>query len=115
MVYDRASKRVVATGNVAGAQGVILGALLQGVTVSNRAYAGEWLDWLSPFSLVTGISVVCGYALLGATWLIWKTDGRTQAHACRLAGLAFGATLVAIVLVFGAWLLRREPADETRA
>jgi cytochrome d ubiquinol oxidase subunit II len=80
-------------------QGVILGALLQGVTVSNRAYAGEWLDWLSPFSLVTGISVVCGYALLGATWLIWKTDGRTQAHACRLAGLAFGATLVAIVLV----------------
>ena len=80
-------------------QGIILGALLQGVTVSNRAYAGEWLDWLSPFSLVTGISVVCGYALLGATWLIWKTDGRTQAHACRLAGLAFGATLVAIVLV----------------
>jgi cytochrome bd ubiquinol oxidase subunit II len=77
-------------------QGVILGALLQGVAIEGRAYAGGWLDWLSPFSVLTGVSVVCGYALLGATWLIWKTDGGTQAHAFRLAGRFGIATLVAI-------------------
>ncbi|MFZ3484310.1 cytochrome d ubiquinol oxidase subunit II [Sphingomonas sp. 3-13AW] len=81
------------------AQGVTLGALLQGVSVADRAYAGGWLDWLSPFTLLTGISVVCGYALLGATWLIWKTEGATQEHAYRLAPRFFVATLVAIVLV----------------
>ena len=80
-------------------QGVILGALLQGVTVADRAYAGGWLDWASPFSMLTGISVVCGYGLLGATWLIWKTEGPTQNHAYRLAARFFQATLVAIVLV----------------
>ena len=67
------------------AQGVTLGALLQGIAVEDRAYAGGWLDWLTPFSLLTGASVVVGYALLGATWLIWKTEGEAQAHARRLA------------------------------
>lgn len=81
------------------AQGVTLGALLQGVEVSGRAYAGGWLDWLSPFSLLTGASTVCGYALLGAAWLIWKTDGATQDHAYRLAGRFFVATLIAIAAV----------------
>jgi len=75
------------------AQGVALGALLQGIQVANRAYAGGWLDWLTPFSLLTGASVVVGYAALGATWLIWKTDGATQEHAYRLAG-RFGALLL---------------------
>ncbi|MBE7184675.1 MAG: cytochrome d ubiquinol oxidase subunit II [Methylobacterium mesophilicum] len=81
------------------AQGVILGALLQGVAVADRAYAGGWLDWLTPFSVLTGVSVVCGYALLGATWLIWKTDGGTQEHAYRLAGRFFVLTLLAIAAV----------------
>ncbi|KQQ86222.1 cytochrome d ubiquinol oxidase subunit II [Aureimonas sp. Leaf324] len=80
-------------------QGVILGALLQGIEIEGRAYAGGWLDWLTPFSVLTGIGVVCGYALLGATWLIWKTDGGTQDHAFRLAGRYGVATLVAIGLV----------------
>ncbi len=81
------------------AQGAALGALLQGVRVADRGYAGGWLDWLSPFSMLTGISVVCGYALLGATWLIWKTEGALQRHAFRLAWSFFVATLIAIVLV----------------
>ena len=83
------------------AQGVALGALLQGIRVEGRAYAGGWLDWLTPFSLLTGASVVAGYALLGATWLIWKTDGGTQAHAFRLArrfGLLLLAGIVAVSL-----------------
>ena len=61
--------------------------MLQGVKVAGRGYGGGWLDWLTPFSLLTGVSVVAGYALLGACWLIWKTEGGTQEHAFRLARL----------------------------
>lgn len=68
------------------AQGITLGALLQGIAVEGRSYAGGWWDWLTPFSLLTGFSLVIGYALLGATWLIWKTEGATHADARRFAG-----------------------------
>jgi len=81
------------------AQGVTLGALLQGVTVSGRQYAGGWWDWLSPFSVLTGVSLVAGYALLGATWLIMKTQGRLQDHAFRHARRAGIATVVCIAAV----------------
>jgi cytochrome d ubiquinol oxidase subunit II len=81
------------------AQGVTLGALLQGVTVEGRAYAGGWLDWLTPFSVLCGIALIAGYALLGATWLIWKTEGGTQDHAYRLAGRFGLVTLAAIAMV----------------
>ncbi|PJI90526.1 cytochrome d ubiquinol oxidase subunit II [Sphingomonas koreensis] len=80
-------------------QGVTLGAMLQGIAIENRVYAGGWLDWLTPFSLLTGAGVVCGYALLGATWLIWKTDGSIQERAFRLAKPAGIATLAVIGLV----------------
>jgi cytochrome d ubiquinol oxidase subunit II len=84
------------------AQGVALGALLQGITVSGRGYGGAWLDWLTPFTLLTGVSVVAGYALLGACWLIWKTEGGAQAHAFRLARRSGLATVLAIVAVSAA-------------
>jgi cytochrome bd ubiquinol oxidase subunit II len=81
------------------AQGVTLGALLQGITVSGRAYAGGWWDWLSPFSVLTGLSLVAGYGLLGACWLLWKTEGRIHEDARALARPLAVATLVAIGLV----------------
>jgi cytochrome d ubiquinol oxidase subunit II len=56
-------------------QGVILGALIQGVAVVDGQFAGGAFDWLTPFSLLTGIAVVAGYGLLGATWLIMRTSG----------------------------------------
>ena len=84
------------------AQGIALGAILQGVHVANDAYAGGWLDWLSPFTLLTGVSVVIGYALLGASWLVWKTEGTGQAHARRLAFWLGIATLVALAAVSAA-------------
>jgi cytochrome d ubiquinol oxidase subunit II len=87
------------SGVAALAQGVTLGAILQGIHVEAGAYAGGWLDWLSPFSLLTGIAVMVGYALLGATWLVWKTEGPGQAHARRLAlwlGIATLAMLAAV-------------------
>ena len=76
------------------AQGMTLGALLQGVAVENRAYAGSWYDWLTPYTLLTGLGTVAGYALLGATWLVWKLDGPEQAHARKLAKRAAWTTFV---------------------
>lgn len=76
------------------AQGIMLGAIIQGIKVDGRAYGGGWFDWLSPFSLLTGLSLVIGYALLGATWLIWKTDGYVQNRAYGFAwALTFGLLL----------------------
>jgi cytochrome bd ubiquinol oxidase subunit II len=77
-------------------QGVILGALLQGIEVEGRAYAGGWWDWLTPFSLLTGASLITGYALLGAGWLVWKTGGPLQADARRFARRLAPALLAAI-------------------
>jgi cytochrome d ubiquinol oxidase subunit II len=80
-------------------QGITLGAILQGIRVANGAYAGGWLDWLSPFTLLTGASLVLGYALLGSTWLIWKTAGSGQAHARRLAMRLAVGTMAAMAAV----------------
>lgn len=88
---------------VAGlAQGIILGALLQGVKVAGRGYGGGWLDWLTPFSLLTGASVLAAYALLGSTWLIAKTEGQGQKQAYRLARRFGVITLIAIAAVSSA-------------
>jgi len=84
------------------AQGVTLGALVQGIAVEGRAYAGGWWDWLSAFSLLTGLALVIGYALLGATWLIWKTEGHVQRRAYDIAFWAAPATLL-LIGVFSAW------------
>ncbi|SEN03649.1 cytochrome bd-I ubiquinol oxidase subunit 2 apoprotein [Palleronia pelagia] len=70
-------------------QGMILGTLLQGIEVDGRAYGGGWWDWLTPFTLLTGVAVVCGYALLGATWLNWRVDGELQ-HKVRVLARVFG-------------------------
>ena len=57
------------------AQGIVLGALVQGIEVEGRAYAGGWWDWLNPvLTSQPGISLVVGYMLLGATWLVLKTE-----------------------------------------
>jgi cytochrome bd ubiquinol oxidase subunit II len=90
-----------AAGSVIAAltQGVILGAILQGVSVEGRRYAGGWWDWLSPFSLLAGASLAAGYATLGAGWLIIKTEGDLQALAYRLAARCGAALVIGIVLV----------------
>jgi len=77
-------------------QGMILGAILQGIEISGRVYAGSWWDWLTPYTLLTGLGVVAGYALLGAGWLIWKLEGEVQAKAYRLA---LGAAITTLVLM----------------
>jgi cytochrome d ubiquinol oxidase subunit II len=81
------------------AQGIALGALVQGIPVSGRAYAGGWWDWLTPFSILTGIALVVGYALLGSTWLIMKTTGALQQRAYELAWWTGLGTLALIGIV----------------
>jgi cytochrome d ubiquinol oxidase subunit II len=80
-------------------QGMILGAILQGIHVTGRQYDGSWWDWLTPYTLLTGLGVVAGYALLGATWLIWKLEGEVQARVRRLAVRAAVATLALMAAV----------------
>ncbi len=81
------------------AQGIALGAILQGVKVSGRAYAGGWWDWLTPFTVLTGAALVVGYALLGATWLIMKTSGDLRERAYVLSWRLLFATLIGLVAV----------------
>jgi len=77
-------------------QGIILGAILQGIAVEGRAYAGGWWDWLTPFTAITGLAVVVGYGLLGATWINMKTAGEVQDRA-RILSWGFGLGTVAFV------------------
>lgn len=89
-------------------QGIALGALVQGIRIEDRAYAGGWWDWLTPFSLLTGVAVVIGYALLGATWLNLKTTGALQEEARRIALYAGGGTL-ALIGIVSLWTPFLEP------
>jgi cytochrome bd ubiquinol oxidase subunit II len=87
-----------AAGSIVAAamQGIALGALVQGIRIADREYAGGWWDWLTPFSILTGLALVVGYALLGATWLNLKTSGALQAQARRYAMVAGVGTLALI-------------------
>ena len=78
------------------AQGITLGALLQGIEIEGRAYGGGWWDWLTPFSLLTGASLVVAYALLGAAWLIWNTEGALNVQARRFATWLLPAFLLMV-------------------
>jgi len=77
-------------------QGIMVGAFVQGVHVENGAYAGGWFDWLTPFTLLTGVSLVAGYALLGACWLVIKTEGGLQR---RMRGLQIPLGALVVVLI----------------
>jgi cytochrome d ubiquinol oxidase subunit II len=80
-------------------QGVILGGMIQGIRVENHIFAGGAFDWATPFALLCGIGVATGYALLGATWLLMKTEGpvadraRAQSKALLVAVLGFMAAV----------------------
>ena len=81
------------------AQGVMLGAFIQGFKVDGRHFAGTTFDFLTPFSLMTGIALVFGYGLLGAGWLILKTEGPIQAAARRHGKICLIGVLVAVLIV----------------
>jgi len=80
---------------VALMQGMMLGAVIEGFRVVNNRYVGGPFDWLTSFSVTTGFALVMGYALLGSTWLIMKTEEATQLWARSVA-----KPLLLIVLCF---------------
>ncbi|KWV58508.1 ubiquinol oxidase subunit II [Rhizobium altiplani] len=94
-------------------QGVALGAFINGFPVVNSAYDGGLFDWLTPFSLFTGLGLLVAYALLGSTWLIMKTEGALQQ---RMKELAKPVTLVLLcVIVFvSLWTPLAHPAVAER-
>jgi cytochrome bd ubiquinol oxidase subunit II len=90
------------------AQGFVLGAFIKGFRVEGRAFAGGSFDWLSMFSVLTAVSLVAGYALLGATWLIMKTDGTVQDWARREARRLLIYVVLAVAAV-SLWTPLLEP------
>jgi len=80
-------------------QGMIIGAVVQGIQVEGRSFAGGAFDWLNAYSVMTGIAVVFGYAMLGATWLVMKTDGETQDWARKSASYTIGYVAVFLAIV----------------
>lgn len=80
-------------------QGIVLGTFVQGIEVSGRAYAGGWWDWFTPFTVMTGLALCFGYALLGAGWLVLKTEGHLRDQAYRLATLTGLITFVFVGIV----------------
>ncbi|MBK1865253.1 cytochrome d ubiquinol oxidase subunit II [Taklimakanibacter albus] len=99
-----ASGSIVAT----FAQGIALGTIVQGIPIADRAYAGGWWTWLTPFSLFTGLALVVGYALLGATWLILKTDEKLQDRSYRFA-LVLGPVTLFLIGLVSLWTPFLEP------
>jgi cytochrome d ubiquinol oxidase subunit II len=76
------------------AQGAVLAGLIEGIRVENNAFAGGPFDWATPFALICGLGLVAGYGLLGATWLVMKTEGELAARARRQAFVLLVAVLV---------------------
>ena len=81
------------------AQGLVVGGFIQGIEVEGGAFAGGAFDWLTPYTLLVAAGLVAGYALLGACWLVWKTESELHGDArrwARLAGIATAAFLAAV-------------------
>jgi len=108
-----------AGGSLAAAfiQGLTVGALVQGLPITNGQYSGGDFGWLSPFAVLCGVGLCIGYTLLGACWLVRKCEGELQEYAYRLLPylalgllaflvIVFGFALAANLQVMGRWLER---------
>jgi cytochrome bd ubiquinol oxidase subunit II len=81
------------------AQGAVVGAYIQGFKTENMRYVGGAFDWLTPFTVMTGLGLVAGYSLLGATWLVLKTEGQLQQRMRRWSVRLLGAVMLFFVVV----------------
>ena len=86
------------------AQGLVLGGFIQGVTLRDRQFAGDAFDWLSPYSLLVAVGLVAGYALIGACWLIWRTEDELHGRARRWAWWALSGVALLLAAVSAATL-----------
>jgi cytochrome d ubiquinol oxidase subunit II len=81
------------------AQGMVLGAFIQGFQVEGRQFVGGSFDCFTPFSIFTGVALMSGYALLGAGWLIIKTEGDLQDWARALGRRCLVGVTLAVAIV----------------
>ncbi|MBL1119434.1 cytochrome d ubiquinol oxidase subunit II [Streptomyces sp. 110] len=83
-------------------QGLVIGAVLSGLPQRGGHFTGDALAWLTPYSVLCALGLVCLYLLAGAAWLQDKTEGTAHEWAGRLGRPLLGATVVAaLVLGFG--------------
>ena len=81
------------------AQGLVLGTFIQGLPVSGRLFAGSLFDWVTPFAFVVGFALMFGYGLLGAGWLVLKTEGELQKWCRRAGRVCLVGTVLGIIAV----------------
>lgn len=98
-------------------QGLVIGALVKGMPIVDGRYIGSSFGWLSPFACLCGVVLCLGYALLGASWLVGKTEGVLRKHAYDLLPpltIAVGCSLAVVFIyavaldlrIMGRWLER---------
>jgi cytochrome bd ubiquinol oxidase subunit II len=80
-------------------QGVVVGAVINGFSVTGRAYSGGPFDWLTLFNLFCGVGLTVAYALLGATWLVMKSEDPLQARMRQVSKQLLLALLVIIAAI----------------
>ncbi|HLG88596.1 MAG TPA: cytochrome d ubiquinol oxidase subunit II [Alphaproteobacteria bacterium] len=95
------------------AQGLVLGSYIQGFQVTGRIFSGSSFDWATPFSFLTGLALMSGYSLLGAGWLILKTEGALQRWSRRAGRIAFAGVMIGIIAV-SLWTPALDPAIARR-
>ena len=86
------------------AQGFVLGGFIQGVRLEEGQFAGGPFDWLTPYTVLVALGLLAGYALLGATWLIWKTEDELHGRARRWAWISMALTAGLLFAVSAATL-----------
>jgi cytochrome bd ubiquinol oxidase subunit II len=96
------------SGVVAFVQGAAVGAMIRGIPVANGQYTGTSFDWLAPLPVVCGIGLMLGYALLGAGWLVLKSEGELREWARRRIPWLAAAVLIVLAVAFDAALADRE-------
>lgn len=85
-------------------QGIVVGAVINGFEVTGRTYSGGPFSWLTPFTLFCGVGLVVAYALLGATWLVMKSESTLQ-NTMRRTARGLLLTLLAVIAVISLWTL----------
>jgi cytochrome d ubiquinol oxidase subunit II len=90
-------------------QGLVVGGMVEGhVKVAFGSFVGAPMDWWGLFPLCTAFALAVAYALLGATWLIWRTEGSTQTFGREISGPLLALFAVVVVLV-SLWSPLRRP------
>ena len=80
-------------------QGIILGAYIHGIKIENNQFSGGPFDCFHGFSFLIGLGLIFAYALLGACWLIRKTDGEIRVWAIKTAQIFLPITTIAFIAI----------------